>query len=273
MIPILPCRSIDDQIAFYEALGFEVTYRQQAPNMFAATQRGAIELQFFTMKGYEPADSYSTCYVLVSDVDTLYADFRAGLKQALGRVPSRGLPRIGPLRDMSYGVRQFLLTDPGGDIIRIGQPLEADDAAKTAQPTPRLERALEAASLLMYSRATPRRRPGSSTMPFPRIPMPRTSSAFRRESCAPMPPTPWVTMALRRRCWPRPARLRSEPMTERASRTTWPERTSCASPWPRPLVSQSAAGSPNSGNQRLPNVVTSTTRPPSIRSTSIASGR
>ena len=30
------------------------------------------------MKGYEPANSYSTCYVLTADVDRLYADFRDG---------------------------------------------------------------------------------------------------------------------------------------------------------------------------------------------------
>ncbi len=154
MIPLLPCRSIDDQIAFYESLGFEVTYRQKAPNVYASVQRGAIELHFFTMKGYEPATSYSTCYVLVSDVDTLYADFRAGLKRSLGRVPTRGIPRIGALGDMSYGVRQFLLTDPGGNIIRIGQPLAKTDAA-AARPTSRLAKALEAATLLMHSKVDP----------------------------------------------------------------------------------------------------------------------
>lgn len=155
MIPILPCRSIDDQISFYESLGFEVTYRQKSPNVFAAIRRGAIELQFFTMKGYEPANSYSTCYVMVSDVDQLYADFRAGLKQSLGRIPTRGMPRIGAIGDMSYGVRQFLLTDPGGNIIRIGQPLEETDAAASDEPLSRLDRALAAASLLLYSKVDP----------------------------------------------------------------------------------------------------------------------
>jgi len=152
MIPILPCQSIDDQLAFYESIGFEVTYRQKAPNAFASVQRGAIELQFFVLKGYEPASSYSTCYVLVSDVDTLYADFRAGLKRSLGRVPTRGIPRIGALGDMSYGVRQFLLTDPGGNIIRIGQPMARTDVAR---PTSRLAKALEAATLLMHSKGDP----------------------------------------------------------------------------------------------------------------------
>jgi hypothetical protein len=72
-IPILPCQTIDDQLAVYEAIGFEVTYRPKAPNVFAAVRRGPIELQFFTMKGYEPSNSYRTCYVLTADVDRVYA--------------------------------------------------------------------------------------------------------------------------------------------------------------------------------------------------------
>jgi catechol 2,3-dioxygenase-like lactoylglutathione lyase family enzyme len=154
MIPLLPCRSIDDQLAFYDALGFEVTYRQTAPNVYAAVQRGAIELHFFVMKGYEPADSYSTCYVMVSDVDRLYADFRAGLKAWLGRVPTRGVPRLGALGDMSYGVRQFLMTDPGGNIIRVGQPLESR-AGPELQPKSRFGKAIAAASLLLHSKLDP----------------------------------------------------------------------------------------------------------------------
>jgi hypothetical protein len=64
------------------------------------------------MKGYEPANSYSTCHVLTADVDRLYAHARDGLKRALGRVPSRGTPRIGALNHMSYGLREFVMTDP-----------------------------------------------------------------------------------------------------------------------------------------------------------------
>lgn len=154
-IPILPCRSIDDQLAFYEAIGFEVTYRQKAPNVFAAVRRGPIELQFFTMKGYEPANSYSTCYVLTADVDRLYAEFRDGLKRTLGRVPSRGIPRIGALNDMSYGVRQFVMTDPGGNMIRIGQPITTEAEPRAPATMTRLEKAFEAASLLLHSKEDP----------------------------------------------------------------------------------------------------------------------
>jgi len=150
-IPILPCRSIDDVLAFYVALGFEIPYRQERPNTFAIVRRGGIELQFFVLKALDPAQSYSTCYVLVPDVDALYAAFTEGLRAATGRVPSRGVPRIGPVKDMSYGVRQFVMVDPGGNYIRIGQPIEARPALR-AEAAGRLERALEAAVLLADSK-------------------------------------------------------------------------------------------------------------------------
>ena len=143
-IPILPCRSIDDVLAFYRTLGFEVTYRQERPNTFAVVQRGGIELQFFVLKGLDPANSYSTCYVLTSDVDSLHAAFTDQLRAALGRVPSRGIPRIGALREMPYGVRQFIVVDPGGNYIRIGQPTSVLPKPR-AETATRLERSLVAA--------------------------------------------------------------------------------------------------------------------------------
>ena len=101
------------------------------------------------------ANSYSTCYVLTTDVDQSYADFRDSLKGALGRVPSRGIPRIGALSDMSYGVRQFVMTDPGGNMIRIGQSLSTEVEPRPPANKTRLEKAFEAASLLLYSKEDP----------------------------------------------------------------------------------------------------------------------
>jgi catechol 2,3-dioxygenase-like lactoylglutathione lyase family enzyme len=146
-IPILPCRSIEENLAFYRALGFAVTFQQRRPNPYAVVERGGVTLHFFSMKGYDPAQSYSTCYISTTDVDALYHAFSSGLRAALGRLPTRGLPRIGPLRDMSYGVRQFLLTDPGGNTLRIGQPI-SDDFAHTEPPKERFARALHTAALL-----------------------------------------------------------------------------------------------------------------------------
>ena len=115
-------------------------------------ERGGIELQFFVLKALDPEASYSTCYVITSDADRLYEAFTSGIRSAMGRVPTRGVPRIGPVRNMSYGVRQFIVVDPGGNYIRIGQPIEAQ-SLPTAQTAGRLERALVAAVTLADSRS------------------------------------------------------------------------------------------------------------------------
>ncbi|MFH8370136.1 bleomycin resistance protein [Streptomyces sp. NPDC018031] len=153
-IPILPCRTLPPVLDFYTALGFAVTFQQRSPNPYAVVQRGGIQLQFFGMKHYDPAGSYSTCYIGTDDVDGLHRAFRAGLKETYGRVPTSGLPRIGALRDTSYGMRQFLVTDPGGNCLRVGQPVSE---AHHHRPAPRepFARALHHASLLADSREDP----------------------------------------------------------------------------------------------------------------------
>ncbi|WP_172382687.1 VOC family protein [Streptomyces sp. MNP-20] len=150
-IPLLPCQSVQPVVDFYTALGFETTYLQKSPYAYAVVERGPVELQFFGMKQYDPAASYSGCYVLTDDVDALYAAFRAGLKAAYGKVPRRGLPRIGPLKDMSYGVRQFLMTDPAGNSIRVGQQLDEDQSHRPA-PKETFARALHIADLFVDSK-------------------------------------------------------------------------------------------------------------------------
>ncbi|WP_447036442.1 bleomycin resistance protein [Streptomyces sp. DSM 118878] len=150
-IPLLPCRAIQPVVDFYTALGFETTFLQKSPYAYAVVERGAIQLQFYGMKQYEPTESHSGCYVLTDDVDALHAAFRAGLKAAYGRIPTRGLPRIGPLKDMSYGVRQFLMTDPGGNCVRVGRPI-SDDPSLRPVPKETFARALHLADLFVDSK-------------------------------------------------------------------------------------------------------------------------
>ncbi|MEU8851954.1 VOC family protein [Streptomyces sp. NPDC048564] len=153
-VPILPCRTIQPVLDFYGILGFEVTFQQKSPNPYAVVARGGIHLHFFGMKGYEPGESYSTCYIETDDVDGLHEAFRTRLKAAYGRVPTRGLPRIGALKDTSHGVRQFLVTDPGGNCLRIGQQTSLDHHHRPA-PKETFLRALHHAALLADSRDDP----------------------------------------------------------------------------------------------------------------------
>ncbi|MFE7578675.1 bleomycin resistance protein [Streptomyces sp. NPDC057521] len=153
-IPILPCRTIRPVLDFYAALGFEATFQQTSPNPYAVVERGDIQLHFFGMKRYEPAASYSTCYIRTDDVDGLHASFRSSLKAAYGRIPTRGLPRMGPLKDTSYGARQFLVTDPAGNCLRIGQQTGQEQHHRPA-PEETFARALHHASLFADSKNDP----------------------------------------------------------------------------------------------------------------------
>lgn len=155
MIPILPCRTLDETLTFFEACGFAVTERQTRPNPYAEVRHDlGIVLQFYGQKDYAPGGEYHTCYALLdddADIDALHAGVRGGLRAAYGRIPLRGLPRVGALGDMAYGVRQFLLTDPVGNQVRIGR-------RTTAAPAPsgtRLDRALTAARALADSKEDP----------------------------------------------------------------------------------------------------------------------
>ncbi|WJV45247.1 bleomycin resistance protein [Streptomyces flavofungini] len=150
-IPLLPCVTVQPIVDFYTALGFETTYLQKSPYAYAVVERGTVELQFFGMKQYDPAESISGCYILTDDVESLHAAFRAGLKAAYGKIPSRGLPRIGPLKDMSYGVRQFLMTDPAGNSIRVGRQISEDQSHRPA-PKETFARALHIADVFADSK-------------------------------------------------------------------------------------------------------------------------
>ena len=128
-IPMLPSNSINDTLEFYQALGFVVTYQQKSPNSYICLKIREIEIHFFALKQLRPENNYSSCYLVVDKIDDLYNSFSVGLKNKLGKVPTKGIPRINPLKDMaSYGVRQFVVIDPSGNYVRIGQPIIKTDS-------------------------------------------------------------------------------------------------------------------------------------------------
>jgi hypothetical protein len=128
-IPMLPSNSIKDTLEFYQALGFVVIYQQKLPNTYICLKIRGIEIHFFALKQLKPANNYSSCYLVVDKIDDLYNSFSMGLKNKLGKVPTKGVPRINPLKDMaSYGVRQFVVIDPSGNYVRIGQPISKTDS-------------------------------------------------------------------------------------------------------------------------------------------------
>ena len=115
-IPILPSRFVNDTLAFFRRLGFDGKILGH-PYSYAILRRGTVELHFFTHEELRPAESNAGCYIRVSDVESIYRDF------ALAELPRRGIPRQDALEDKPWGMREFAIVDPDGNLLRIGQTL------------------------------------------------------------------------------------------------------------------------------------------------------
>ena len=113
-IPTLPCRSVTATVEFYKRLGFEGGPHEFNSD-YAILCRGAVELHFFTHRELVPADSSAGCYIRVLDVENVYRSFSS--KQ----LPSAGIPRMDSLEDKPWGLREFAVVDPDGNLLRIGQ--------------------------------------------------------------------------------------------------------------------------------------------------------
>lgn len=115
-IPILPSRSLDDTLRFYRQLGFDGKILGEGDS-YAILRREAVEIHFFAYKELVPAESYSGCYIRVADVDGIYKAF------AFAKLPRHGIPRQDALEDKPWGLREFAIVDPDGNLLRIGQLL------------------------------------------------------------------------------------------------------------------------------------------------------
>jgi hypothetical protein len=120
MVPLLPCRSIDEIVEFYEMLGFTQTYYQVKPNPCVGLKRDDIQMQFFGMPDFKAEDSYGSCLVIVPDTGEVYRSFAAGMRRAHGKLLVSGIPRMTRPRKRKNadGVSGFSLIDPGGNWIR-----------------------------------------------------------------------------------------------------------------------------------------------------------
>lgn len=127
-IPTLPCRSVPDAVAFYRRLGF-VGGAHAANAAYAIVRRGSIELHFFTHRELVPAESSAGCYLRVGDVESVYRAF------ASSRLPRTGIPRMDALEDKPWGLREFAVVDPDGNLLRIGQVIGTPPGADASERT------------------------------------------------------------------------------------------------------------------------------------------
>ena len=115
-IPILPSRDLLETRAFYERLGFESAgWWPDTFGGYAIMRNGDLSMHFFLFREVSPLDNYAQCYWRVEDVDRLYAKVQSA------QLPASGVPRLDAVGNKPWGMREFAIVDPNGNLVRVGQ--------------------------------------------------------------------------------------------------------------------------------------------------------
>ena len=117
-VPILPARDLDAILAFYQRLGFENAGTEPSEWNYLIIRRGGVQLHFYGDPEVDPLTTAFSCYVFTEDADALYDEWNA-----IG-VPTdaaAGSSLQAPVQT-DYGMREFALVDPSGNLIRVGSP-------------------------------------------------------------------------------------------------------------------------------------------------------
>ena len=114
--PILPTHDVARSRAFYESLGFEAGYHD---DVYEIVRRGKLVVHLERSVDVVPEQNSVSCYWRVPDADRLHREFAA-----LG-LPSEGLPSLSAPEDEPWGMREFRIKDPSGNLIRVGHELSS----------------------------------------------------------------------------------------------------------------------------------------------------
>lgn len=114
--PILPVHDLPPTRSFYERLGFKAGYHD---DRYEILRRGYLVIHLERHDDLVPANNRTSCYWRVADADAFYEEFAA-----LG-LPSQGVPSLTVPADESWGMREFTIKDPAGNLIRIGHELQS----------------------------------------------------------------------------------------------------------------------------------------------------
>ena len=115
--PILPSRDLAETRQFYERLGFESWWKGRAAWDYEIVSRGNLVLHFFHERELVPGENDNSCYLRVLDADQLHAEL------VVLALPVKGIPRLTAPENQPWGMREFTVVDPSGNLLRIGHNL------------------------------------------------------------------------------------------------------------------------------------------------------
>ena len=120
LIPLLYCRNMEEAISFYtNILDFKLKFPDASHNdLVVDLVNGDAELQLTAL---EKQDTGIAVNVRVSDVDRLFEKY---ISRGLDTSIKRNSPVHQSPLNQSWGMREFYVTDPSGNTLRLGKPID-----------------------------------------------------------------------------------------------------------------------------------------------------
>ncbi len=111
--PTIAVGDVGRAVAFYERVfGLSTTFENGEPLSFAILKRDGAELHL-TLAPAQTAPPHNVVHLLVED----------GVDEIHRRCIDAGATIVSPLRDAPWKMRAFVVADPDGNRIDVGQPL------------------------------------------------------------------------------------------------------------------------------------------------------
>lgn len=105
--PILPVVEMDESVGFYRQLGFDV--EPYDADYTIVSQSGEEVVHLRVVDDLDPAQNAASVYFHVQDVDAVHREWAF-----TGIV-------TGEVVDEPWGMREFTVADPAGNLLRVGQ--------------------------------------------------------------------------------------------------------------------------------------------------------
>ena len=108
-VPILPSRDLHESLSVYERLGCGNRGAPPQALGYLILGRGEIELHLLgEPNAFPELSGPASCYLMVADADALHTEWSGS-----------GVEAEAPMTS-DYGMREFMLRDPRGNLLRVG---------------------------------------------------------------------------------------------------------------------------------------------------------